>query len=294
MWIEQLAQTPIVYASILGILGLCIGSFINVISLRLPAQLHHSWREQARHILQLKPPSNESETTPPGFVTSRSHCPNCNALIKWWQNIPVLSYLFLRAKCHQCRHKISSRYPLVEILTASLTIIAGLTFPSSGILGWVLVATWLLITMSLIDIDTQLLPDNLTLPLLWLGLIFNTTPHAFVSPTQSIIGATVGYLSLWVIYHLHRLITGKEGMGYGDFKLFSAAGAWLGWMALPLLLLIAATSGLFFALIRLSLHLQNSTQAIAFGPHLALGFLVCLFWGDSLISQYFSFMARIF
>jgi leader peptidase (prepilin peptidase)/N-methyltransferase len=284
MFIEQFAQFPSLWAMILIVIGLLVGSFLNVVILRMPQTMEHEWKSQCRDLLEIESPTTDDEA-PPNIVFPPSHCPQCKANLTWWQNIPVLSYLILRGKCHACHKSISLRYPAIEIMTALLTLLAGMSFPQTATLPWILILIWLLIAMSVIDFDTQLLPDNLTLPLLWLGLLYSTVSSP-VSPTDSIIGAAAGYMVLWTIYQIHFLITKRQGMGYGDFKLLAAAGAWLGWQQLPLVLLISAAAGLAITLSLILFRNHHKDQAVPFGPYLAIAFVITLFWGQPLIQQY--------
>lgn len=287
MIVEQFSQFPLLWGSVLIVLGLLVGSFLNVVILRLPQSMEHEWKSQCRELLEIES-ANDNAEAPPNIVFPPSHCPRCKAKLKWWQNIPVLSYLLLRGKCHACKQAISLRYPFIEILTALLTLLAGLSFPQTATLPWILALIWLLIAMSVIDFDTQLLPDNLTLPLLWLGLIYSTVSGSPISPTDAIMGAAAGYTVLWTIYQIHHFITKRQGMGYGDFKLLAAAGAWLGWQQLPLVLLISAAAGLTITLFMILFRNHNKDQAVPFGPYLAIAIIVSLFWGQSLITQYFN------
>jgi len=287
VYIEQFAQFPLIWGFLLIILGLLVGSFLNVVILRLPRSLEHEWKSQCKELLSDTSVEEDTET-PPNIVFPASHCPQCKATLSWWQNIPVLSYLLLRGKCHACKQTISLRYPAVEILTALLTLLAGLSFPETRTLPWILILVWLLIAMSVIDFDTQLLPDNLTLPLMWLGLIYSTAPGSPVSPVDAIIGAAAGYMVLWIIFQVHHFITKRQGMGYGDFKLLAASGAWLGWQKLPFVLLIAAATGLVISIALMVFRNHDKNRAIPFGPYLAIAFLIVLFWGEPLIERYFS------
>jgi len=284
--IEQLSHFPFIWGLLLFILGLLVGSFLNVVILRLPRSLEHEWKTQCRELLADTSLEDDVQA-PPNIVFPASFCPQCKAPLKWWQNIPVLSYLLLRGKCHACKQPISLRYPGIEILTALLTLLAGLSFPETRSLPWILILVWLLIAMSVIDFDTQLLPDNLTLPLMWLGLLYNTQADTFASPVDAIIGAATGYMVLWVIFQVHHMITKRQGMGYGDFKLLAAAGAWLGWQKLPFVLLIAAASGLLIAITLMVFRNHDKNRAIPFGPYLAMGFLIVLLWGEALMDWYF-------
>ncbi len=254
----------------------------------------HEWTSQCEDLLageqDLADESTATEPTkqPPGIVFPASHCPSCKTPLKWWHNLPVVSYIFLRGKCFSCKQKISIRYPLIELLTGGLTVLVGLSFPQTAVLPWVLILVWCLITLSFIDIDHKLLPDSITLPLVWLGLIFNITPHGFTSAGNAIIGAVAGYLILWAVYQVHYALTKKEGMGYGDFKLLAAAGAWLGWQALPMILLLSAGAGVVIGVSMMLITKRSKDVQIPFGPYLAVAFLLALLWGEQLQSAYFN------
>ena len=247
--------------------GLCVGSFLNVVVHRLPIMLQRSFEAEARDILE-QPAQTEAERY--NLMVPRSACPECGHQIRAWENIPVLSWLALRGRCSNCSTPISARYPLVELLTMALTLVAvaqfGFTWAGLG----ACVFTWMLIAATFIDADTMLLPDQLTLPLLWMGLLLNIT-GTFVPLTDAVVGAVAGYLALWSIYWLFKLITGKEGMGYGDFKLLAAVGAWLGWAVLPYVVLLAAVSGLIFAVMSMVVGKMRRDQPMPFGPYLAAG-----------------------
>lgn len=289
MLVEQIAVFPAVWVSLLLLLGLLVGSFLNVVILRLPRSMEYDWKQQCRELLAGEEGAGEavdSTTPPPNIVYPASHCPQCKTPLKWWHNIPVLSYLLLRGRCHACGGSISLRYPAVEVLTAALTLLAGLLFPHTQELPWILAAVWLLIAMSVIDYDTQLLPDSMTLPLMWLGLLYSVMPESPVAPDDAIIGAAAGYLSLWTIYQVHHRLTGRQGMGYGDFKLLAAAGAWLGWQQLPIVLLLSAASGLLITVALILFRNHDKRKPVPFGPYLAIAFLVALFWGDQLTETY--------
>ena len=258
--------------------GLSVGSFLNVVVYRLPIMLEGAWRADAREALEL-------EAVPPAkafnLMVPRSRCPQCDAPISAWQNIPVFSWLVLRGRCAACNARISTRYPAVEVLTAlvSLTVVAVFGYTWDAMFA--LLFSWLLIAMALIDFDTRLLPDNLTLPLLWLGLLFNSS-GGFVDLQSAVIGAAAGYLILWSIYWGFKLLTGKEGMGYGDFKLLAALGAWLGWQALPMVILISSVVGILLG--GTVLLIRKSREPIPFGPFLAIAGWVALVWRDSVVS----------
>ena len=258
-----------------ALLGLMVGSFLNVVIWRLPRRLQAQWRHTAADFLGM----TEDRALPPGLVTPRSHCPLCQHPIAWYDNLPLLSWLLLRARCRHCGGRIGLRYPLVELITAllSVAVIWVLGVTAQGLAGLVLL--WTLIALTGIDLEHQLLPDQLTLPLLWAGLLLSVF-EVFVPTDEAIWGAVVGYLSLWIIYHGHRLITGKEGLGHGDFKLLAALGAWLGIMMLPLLILLASVSGALIGGAWLLHRGQGRSQPIPFGPFLALAGLLCALFGE--------------
>jgi leader peptidase (prepilin peptidase) / N-methyltransferase len=260
--------------------ALCIGSFLNVVIHRLPRMLEREWRAQAHEILEH---DVEADGTPERYnlLVPRSRCPQCGTTIAAWQNVPVISWLVLRGRCHACGAPISWRYPAVELLTLllSLVVIAqfGWTWPALAALAF----TWTLIALTFIDYDTQLLPDNVTVPLLWLGLLVNVT--GTIAPLESaVIGAAAGYLMLWSLYWAFKLATGKEGMGYGDFKLLGALGAWLGWEALPGLILVSALVGLVIG--GGSQLIRRDRGPIPFGPFLALAGWIGLIWHEQIVS----------
>jgi leader peptidase (prepilin peptidase)/N-methyltransferase len=266
-----------------GILGLVVGSFLNVVILRLPARLLHAWREQSRELLDLPPAASES--TPPGLVWEPSHCPHCKHRLGALENIPLLSWLALRGRCRHCRAPISIQYPAVELLTGlcSAAVIwkFGLDWPG----GAGLVLTWMLIALSGIDLRTQLLPDQLTLPLLWLGLLLSVFA-IFVGSAASILGAALGYLSLWSVYWLFKLATGKEGMGYGDFKLLGALGAWMGPYAILPIVLLSSLAGAIIGSLFLAMRGRDRATPIPFGPFIAAAGWVWLLLADPLTDLY--------
>ena len=272
------------------IIGAFIGSFLNVVMYRTPIMLERQWKSECQELLSLESiqTTDEKDSTKKyNLCVPRSHCPSCNHQVKAIENIPILSYLFLKGKCSNCGKKISLQYPFVELLTAVLTSIVIWKFGFSWqALGGVLL-TWSLIALSGIDIKTQLLPDNLTLPLLWLGIIFNVF-QTYTDLTSSVLGAIFGYLSLWTVFHVFKLITGKEGMGYGDFKLLAALGAWFGWQYLPLIILLSSAVGAIFGIFMIVTKLQERSQPIPFGPYLAVAGWVAMLYGNQLITLYLS------
>lgn len=272
---------PAYLTALAVIFGLTIGSFLNVVIHRLPRMLEREWRQ---HCAELKGEEPLAEA-PYNLVVPRSACPACGHRIAWYENIPVLSYLALRGRCAECKTPISRRYPLVELITGLFFGFAVWHFGADGRALAALVLLGLLIALTFIDLDSYLLPDNLTLLMLWLGLAVNLQ-GLFVPIDQAVIGAMAGYLCLWAVYWLFKFATGKEGMGYGDFKLLAALGAWLGWkMLLPILL----TSSIVGAVVGIGLILfagHDRARPIPFGPYLVLGGIVCLFWGPAMIRLY--------
>ena len=280
--LEMLAGNLLALVFTCLILGLLIGSFLNVVVYRLPLMMQRDWREQAREVLELPA---EARGATFNLVLPNSKCPQCGHEIKPWENIPVLSYLFLRGKCSSCKTPISKRYPLVELTCGLLSAYIAWHFGFTWQTGGMLLLTWGLLAMSLIDADHQLLPDALVLPLLWLGLILNHF-GLFTSLEDALWGAVAGYLSLWSVYWLFKLITGKEGMGYGDFKLLAMLGAWGGWQVLPLTILLSSLVGAVLGLIMLRLRNAETSTPIPFGPYLAIAGWIALLWGEQITSGY--------
>ena len=286
---DLLILWPLALFIVVGLLGLLVGSFLNVVAHRLPIMMELDWRRQCETL-------SDEPSRVPDIASSarydlwrpRSGCPHCNHPIAAWQNIPVISYLILGGKCASCGARISLRYPLVELAAALLGLVVAWRFGASQETVAALGFTWALLVLAVIDIDRQLLPDSITLPLLWAGLIISLlgVQGLFVDTTSSIIGAAAGYLSLWLVFHLFKLITGKEGMGYGDFKLLGAIGAWVGWQVLPLVILLSALVG---SVVGVSLILFRGHQRqtpIPFGPYLAAAGWIALLWGESILGWY--------
>ncbi len=288
--IPGLALDPLWLIIFTSFIGLVVGSFLNVLILRLPLRLEAIWR--AEMINTDKSPDHQPTSPPPGIVTPRSFCPQCKTTLSWWENIPLLSWLLLRGHCHHCHKPISARYPTVELLTAITSALVTWQMGPSYALVLPLMLTWILIALAFIDLDHQLLPDLITLPGIWLGLIASTFT-LFTSPGEAIIGASAGYLSLWLIFHLFYLLTGKKGMGYGDFKLMALAGAWLGWQALPLVILLAATSGSLVGVTLILSGRQRRSQPIPFGPFLAAAIWITMVWGEPLTSLYLIWVSGV-
>lgn len=277
-WANNLA----VFAVCVGFVGLLIGSFLNVVIYRLPKMLMRDWRMQAREVLDLP---EQADTEPFNLILPNSSCPHCGHEIKPWENIPLVSWLLLRGKCSGCKEAISIRYPLVELACGLFSAVIAWQFGVSWDALAMLVLTWGLLSMSLIDADHQILPDVLVLPLLWLGLILNSFGF-FTSLSDALWGAVIGYMSLWSIFWLFKLITGKEGMGYGDFKLLALIGAWGGWQVLPLTILLSSVLGAVIGIIILRLQRNGYNKPIPFGPYLAAAGWLALIWGEQITSRY--------
>ncbi|HWH47553.1 MAG TPA: A24 family peptidase [Burkholderiales bacterium] len=288
----SLINEPVILTLVCTLLGLVVGSFLNVVIHRLPQMLEREWDTQAAELLEHKGSAaaaaklrSADGTASYNLVAPPSTCPRCGHRIRAWENIPILSYLFLRARCSACKAPISVRYPIVEALSGVL----------SGYIGWrygltlatvgALFLVWSLIALTVIDIDTQLLPDDITLPLIWLGLLMNLN-GTFVPLQGAVIGAVAGYLSLWAVYWLFKLATGKEGMGYGDFKLLAAIGAWLGWKMLPVVILLSSLVGAIVGISLIIFARHGRNTPIPFGPYIAAAGLIALFWGESINRTY--------
>jgi leader peptidase (prepilin peptidase)/N-methyltransferase len=280
--LDLLASSPLAFVLCSLVLGLLVGSFLNVVVYRLPKMMIRDWKTQSREMLEL-PPEPQTETL--NLILPHSRCPHCSHKIRAWENIPVVSYLLLGGKCSQCKAPISKRYPLVELACGVLSAFIAWHFGFGWQAGAMLVLTWGLLSMSLIDADHQLLPDAIVLPLLWLGLIVNSF-GLFTSLTDALWGAVAGYLVLWCVFWLFKLVTGKEGMGYGDFKLLAMLGAWGGWQILPLTILLSSIVGAVLGLILLRLRNVETSTPIPFGPYLALAGWIALLWGDQITTSY--------
>ena len=266
-----------------GIVGLCVGSFLNVVIHRLPKMLDRGWQAQCAELSGEPPP----ELPTYNLITPRSQCPACGHRITAIENVPVLSFLFLRGRCSACAAPISARYPFIELLTGALTIAAVLRFGVTPTAAAACLLIWSLIALTFIDFDTQLLPDSITIPLLWGGLLANVAGFVpGVSLRDAVVGAIAGYVALWTIYWLFKLIRGKEGMGYGDFKLLAALGAWLGWQMLPLIVLLSSFVGAIIGIGLVVFKGRDHQIPLAFGPYLAIAGVIALFFGRSLISLY--------
>ncbi|MGJ0483465.1 MAG: prepilin peptidase [Methylomicrobium sp.] len=280
---------------IVFVVGLMVGSFLNVVIYRLPIMMYGGWRKECIEFLELAPEAVPvpqgagnvplTEETPFNLVLPLSRCSSCKTPIKPYQNIPVLSYLFLKGKCAHCGARIPSRYPAIELLTAVLSTVVAWHFGYTPQTLFALLLTWSLIALSFIDIDHHLLPDSINLPMLWLGLILSLF-GLYTDAPSSIVGAAAGYGSLWLVFHLFKLITGKEGMGFGDFKLLALFGAWLGWQSLPLIVLLSTLTGAVLGIASVVFAKRDHAAPIPFGPYLAIAGWIALIWGESINRVY--------
>lgn len=291
---QLMADSPLFFLSFVFVVSLMVGSFLNVVIYRLPVMMERSWKADFQahfetDVSTLGSNADSAESTPFNLIKPDSTCPKCQHKIRAWENIPVISWLLLRGKCSQCKNAISIRYPLIELGTAlcSVWIAWHFGYSWSALAG--VVMTWILVALIFIDIDTMLLPDQLTLPLLWMGLLFSIVNPA-VTSADSIIGATVGYLSLWSVYWAFKLLTGKEGMGYGDFKLLAALGAWMGWQYLAIVVLMSSLVGAVIGISVLSFQGKDKGQAIPFGPYLAIAGWLTLLYGDWISTKYWQWV----
>ncbi|WP_420827261.1 prepilin peptidase [Halochromatium roseum] len=306
--ISLFEQAPALLYLTTALFGLAVGSFLNVLILRLPRIMEQEWREECAELLaSARVTASQQDATEPAATTSQqppptsemaraprlslsrpgSHCPSCGTAIRPLDNIPILSWMRLRGRCRACEATIAIRYPLVEALTALLSVVVVWQLgPTSAALA-ALILTWGLIALAIIDFDTQLLPDSLTLPLLWLGLLLSLG-GTFTDATSAILGATAGYLLLWLVFQAFRITTGKEGMGRGDFKLLALFGAWLGWQAVPQIILLSALPGAIVGVLLIASGRQQAGQPIPYGPFLAIAGWISLLWGDTITGAYLS------
>lgn len=278
-----LQSSPLLLTSIIFVTGLMVGSFLNVVIYRLPVMMQRGWKKECLEYLEQKQPEDDNE--PFNLTLPLSRCPGCNTAVKPYQNIPVISYLFLKGKCAKCKTHISLRYPLIESFTGIISAVVAWHFGYSLEMLFALLLTWSLIALSFIDIDHQLLPDSINFPLLWFGL-FLSLFSIYTDPSSSIIGALAGYLSLWTVYQGFKIVTGKEGMGYGDFKLLAVFGAWLGWQYLPLIILLSSLVGAIIGISMVIFVKKDKNIPIPFGPYLAVAGWIALLWGDKINALY--------
>jgi len=286
--LDQLLSTPWLLYLTVTLFSLCIGSFLNVVILRLPKMMQQEWRCQCEEFLEV-PEKQRKQETPLSLSKPASTCPSCGHQIRAWENIPVISWLVLRGKCSSCKAPISPRYPIIEAITAIFSVVTvALLGPTESAL-WALLLVWALVALTMIDFDTQLLPDSITLPLMWLGLVLNYF-GVLTDFNSAFWGAVAGYLSLWSVYWLFKLVTGKEGMGHGDFKLLAALGAWLGWQLLPAVILLSSLVGAVVGIALMVFKKHGREVPIPFGPYLAAAGLLGLWFGAEIQAIWFGFL----
>ncbi len=298
---EFMSNSPTAVIASVFVLGAMVGSFLNVVIHRLPVMLEKDWKQQCDELFSAsattevtqdqatKNPSTSKQKY--NLISPGSHCPNCSHKISALENIPIISYLFLKGQCSDCKQSISLRYPLIELVTAIMSAVVAIYFGYTWALAAGLILTWSLICLCMIDFDTQYLPDVITIPLLWAGLLFSLLPDTtantiMISPSHSIIGAALGYMILWLVFHTFKLITGKEGMGYGDFKLYAALGAWMGWHLLPLIIILSSFVGAIVGIGLIIFKGRDKNTPIPFGPYLAAAGWIALIWGKDIINFY--------
>ena len=281
---------PTAFITTLFLLGLIIGSFLNVVIYRLPLMMEREWRIQCCELMEIQDEPVDTELT---LVTPRSRCPHCAKPIRAWENIPIISYLILKGKCSQCHNKISIRYPLIELLTGLLTAYVAVRFGYSLHTLFAVLLTWALICLSFIDFDKQLLPDDITLPFMWLGLACNLFFGLFTNIYSSLLGAMLGYSVLWLVFKSFKLVTGKEGMGYGDFKLLALFGAWLGWEILPYIIIASSIAGALVGIGLIIFLSRDKNLPIPFGPYIAIAGWSALMWKNEIITGYLQWVGPI-
>ena len=284
---ELLTTFPALFVVMVAIFSLVIGSFLNVVIYRLPKMMENDWQQEYQAYFNA---DTAAEPARFNLAVPRSACPACNTPVQARDNVPVLSWLLLKGKCRSCSAPISARYPVVEALTAVLSAVVAWKLGFGLAAAVIIFTTWVLIALTFIDIDKMLLPDQLTLPLLWLALLFSLSDSAFVNPAQAIVGAAAGYLSLWSVYWLFKLLTGKEGMGYGDFKLLAVFGALLGASQLPLIILLSSLVGAVVGITLLSVQGKDKATPIPFGPYIAAAGWIALLWGEQLTNAYLRYL----
>jgi leader peptidase (prepilin peptidase)/N-methyltransferase len=295
---ELLTHSPLLFVGAVFLFSLLVGSFLNVVIYRLPIMMEREWRAQWAELVDSPATDAAPEATSERFdlMTPRSRCPSCGSPITALQNIPLVSYLLLRGRCANCKTSIPLRYPVVELFTALLAALAAWRFGFGAEAGAAVLLTFALLAISVIDIDHQIIPDSISLPLVWIGLslsLFHPLAGAevlFIEPKTAIVGALAGYLSLWSVYHLFRLLTGKEGMGYGDFKLLAALGAWLGWQMLPLIILLSAIVGAGVGIAMIVFRRHDRNVPIPFGPYLAAAGWIAMLFGKQIVDWYLGYM----
>ncbi len=281
-----LQNSPSFLITLIFIIGLLIGSFLNVVIYRLPIMMNRNWKKECHEFLDLDYSEDSQKFN---LAVPQSSCPSCQTKIKPYQNIPIFSYIFLKGQCAQCKTHISLRYPVIEGFTGITSALVAYQFGYGLEMLFALILTWTLIALSFIDIDHQLLPDSITLPVLWLGLLLSLF-SIYTESHNSIIGAIAGYLSLWTVYQVFKLVTGKEGMGFGDFKLLALLGAWLGWQYIPMIILLSSLVGAVIGIAMIILVKKDKNVPIPFGPYLAAAGWLALLWGDKINTLYMDFL----
>lgn len=287
--VNLMQSQPWFFMTTVFLVSLAIGSFLNVVIYRIPKIMQSQWQSECRLLLadELNSSDSNEENKTFNLITPSSSCPKCNAKIKPWHNIPVLGWIILGGKCATCKAPISKRYPAIEALTAAISLVVAWQLGATSLALLFIITTWALVALTFIDIDHMLLPDQITLPLLWLALIASVFGIT-IPPGEAIIGAAIGYLSLWSVYWLFKLVTGKEGMGYGDFKLLAVFGALLGWQSLPLIILLSSVVGAVIGITLLSIQGKDKATPIPFGPYIAIAGWIALLWGEQIQSTYMS------
>lgn len=289
-FLSLLATNEIFFLIVVAVVSLLVGSFLNVVIYRLPKMMEQEWLCECRELLEGE--LKKSKTKPPSTINllkPDSHCPECKAPVKAWQNIPVLSYVLLKGRCHNCKVKIPVRYPAIEILTAICSTVVAVKFGYSMQSLIFIPITWALVALIFIDIDKMLLPDQITLPLLWLALLA-ATQSIFIEPVAAIFGAVFGYLSLWSVYWLFKIVTGKEGMGYGDFKLLAVIGALVGAIKLPIVILLSSLTGAVIGIANMVFNKTERDTPMPFGPYIAIAGWIAVLWGDEIFNWYIQFL----
>lgn len=284
-----LESSSVFFLSFVFIVSLLVGSFLNVVIYRLPVMMERSWKQEYLDYFQTEQSASKDSPETFNLVKPDSTCPKCRHKIRAWENIPLLSWLFLQGKCSQCKNAISIRYPAVELLTGLASLFIAWHFGFGMAAAAAVLLTWCCIALIFIDIDRMLLPDQITLPLLWFGLILSTA-NVFVTPIEAIIGAAAGYLSLWTVYWLFKLLTGKEGMGYGDFKLLAALGTFVGWQHLPIVILLSSVVGAIIGTIFIIAKGKEKSTQIPFGPYLAIAGWLTLIYGNDIAQAYLNWI----
>ncbi|MDP2562034.1 A24 family peptidase [Psychrobium sp. 1_MG-2023] len=286
-FVNVMVNYPWYFYGVITILGLLVGSFLNVVIHRLPIMMEREFKAEAKEYFELpdEKDSTAKHATAYNLIVPRSGCPKCGHQITARENIPVVSYLWLKGKCSQCQTPISTRYPMVELITGILSLVVACTFGPTWQCVAALCFTWSLVALTFIDFDTMLLPDSIVLPMLWFGLIINLN-GTFVDLNSAVIGAVAGYMSLWTVFWLFKILTGKDGMGYGDFKLFALIGAWLGWQYLPLTIILSSLVGAIIGITILAVRGQDKNIPIPFGPYLAIAGWIALIWGEQINQLY--------